>query len=61
MIKSGTTCCADHYFASFESIEAIIKAKIRCLYTRYLMDNDGKGDERFNEFKFSGSGIAWNN
>lgn len=49
MIKSGTTCAFDQYFK--EGIEAIKRSKIRCLYTRFLMDNDGKGEERFNEFR----------
>lgn len=51
MIRSGTTCCADHYFAPFQSIEAIKKSKIRCLYTRVVMDNDNRGEERLDEFK----------
>jgi 5-methylthioadenosine/S-adenosylhomocysteine deaminase len=51
MIKTGTTCCADHYTASSNILESIKKSKIRCLYTRFLIDNDGKGEERFNEFK----------
>lgn len=51
MIKTGTTCCADHYFFPNKVIEAIKRSKIRCLYTRCLMDNDDKGEERFEEFK----------
>jgi 5-methylthioadenosine/S-adenosylhomocysteine deaminase len=51
MIKTGTTCCADHYFFPFKGIEAIKESKIRCLYTKCLMDSDGKGEERFEEFK----------
>jgi 5-methylthioadenosine/S-adenosylhomocysteine deaminase len=51
MIKTGTTCCADQYFFPFEGIEAVKKSKIRCLYTKCLIDNDGKGEERFEEFK----------
>ncbi len=48
MIKTGTTCCNDQYFASDKILE---KIKIRCLYTRFLMDIDGEGETRFLEFK----------
>ncbi|MFA7688787.1 MAG: amidohydrolase [Bacilli bacterium] len=51
MIKTGTTCCADHYDASSNILKSIKNSKIRCLYTRFLMDEDGKAEERFNEFK----------
>ena len=51
MIKTGTTCCADQYYASINILGAIEKSKIRCLYTRFLMDSDGKGEERLLEFK----------
>ncbi len=51
MIKTGTTCCADQYFFPFKGLEAIKKSKIRCLYTKCLLDSDQKGDERFDEFR----------
>ena len=51
MIKTGTTTSADHYFGVNEAIHAIEESKIRCLYTRCLMDSDNKGDFRLNEFK----------
>lgn len=49
MINSGTTTCADFYYG--DAIESINKSGIRCLYTRCLMDSDGNGESRFNEFK----------
>ena len=49
MIKTGTTTCADHYFGSL-TLDAIKNSKIRCLFTRVLMDNDNKGKERLSEF-----------
>lgn len=51
MIKTGTTCCADLYFAFAKTFDVIAKSKIRCLHTRCLMDADGKGEERLKEFK----------
>lgn len=51
MIKSGTTCCADHYLAPAAAFKAIAKSKIRCLYASLLMDNDDKGEERLEQFK----------
>ncbi len=50
MIKTGTTTCCDMYFGVTEGINAIINSKIRCVYTRCLMDNDGLGDEKIKEF-----------
>ncbi len=49
MIKTGTTTSADHYFGNL-TIDAIKKSKVRCLFTRVLMDNDNKGKERIHEF-----------
>ncbi len=51
MIKSGTTCCFDHYFSPFAVLKALTKSKIRCLYATLLMDHDNKGEERLEEFK----------
>lgn len=51
MIKTGTTCCADLYFAFSKTYDAIVKSKIRCLHTRCLIDSDGEGDAKFEEFK----------
>ncbi len=50
MIKGGTTTCADHYFNVRGGLKALLKSKIRCLYTRCLMDSDSKGNSRLNEF-----------
>lgn len=51
MIKTGTTCCNDQYFGFRENFDAIVKSRIRCLYTRCLMDSDDQGDKRFQEFE----------
>ena len=50
MIKTGTTCCNDMYFNSEGIFKALKDAKVRCLFTRCLMDNDQKGEERIQEF-----------
>ena len=50
MIKTGTTTCTDSYFGVEEAIHAIEETNIRCLYTRCLMDSDGKGDFRLEQF-----------
>jgi cytosine/adenosine deaminase-related metal-dependent hydrolase len=34
-----------------DAIDSIKKSGMRCVYTRCLMDNDGNGESRFNEFK----------
>ncbi|MBQ7140033.1 MAG: amidohydrolase [Bacilli bacterium] len=49
MIKTGTTTSADHYFGK-NTIDAVKNTKIREIFTRCLMDSDGNGDERINEF-----------
>ena len=49
MIKTGTTTCADHYFGNL-TLDAVKESKIRCLFTRVLMDSDNNGEERINEF-----------
>lgn len=49
MIKTGTTTSADHYFGKY-TINAVKETKIRNVFTRCLMDSDGNGDERINEF-----------
>ena len=50
MIKTGTTCSNDMYFNCDAILKALKETKVRCLFTRTLMDNDGKGDERIQEF-----------
>ena len=51
MIKSGTVMSNDMYINCDGGIEAIKKAKIRCLFGVCLRDNDGLGEERINIFK----------
>lgn len=50
MIKTGTVMANDMYFGCNGSLKAINKSKIRCLFSRCLMDNDDKGEERIKEF-----------
>lgn len=50
MIKTGTTCSNDMYFNCDAILKALKETKVRCLFTRTLMDNDSKGDERIEEF-----------
>ncbi len=50
MIKTGTTCFNDMYYNCEGSLKAIKKMKIRALFTRCLLDSDGKGEVRLNDF-----------
>lgn len=50
MIKTGTTCSNDMYFGKNGALNAIKKAKVRSLFTRTLMDSDGNGKMRLDEF-----------
>lgn len=50
MIKTGTTLSNDMYFNCEGVLKAIKDSKIRCLFSRCVMDSDNKGEERFNEF-----------
>jgi len=49
-ISTGTTCTNDHYFFSESIREAQEKAKVRTVLTRVLMDVDGGGENRIDEF-----------
>lgn len=49
-ISTGTTCIVDHYFLSDAIRKALEESKIRASVTRVLMDVDGNGDLRMNEF-----------
>lgn len=51
MIKSGTTTSNDDYFLENGIIRAIKDCKVRNVTTRFLMDSDGKGKERIEEFE----------
>lgn len=51
MIESGITTINDHYFFVDEIIKACNEIGIDDVYTRYLIDEDGKGLERFEELK----------
>ena len=51
MIESGTTCSNDMYYGSLKAIDAIKETKVRSVFSRCLMDSDGKGDEKIEEFK----------
>ncbi len=42
MIKTGTTCANDMYFGWLGGIKALEQAKLRCVYSRFLI---GTGDE----------------
>ena len=50
MIKTGTTCSNDMYFNCEGVIKAIKETNTRCLFTRCLMDVDGNGKERMDDF-----------
>lgn len=50
MIKTGTTCSNDMYLNCSGSLKALKEAKVRCLFTRCLIDNDNFGDSRIDEF-----------
>lgn len=50
-ILSGTTTCFDHYVGSSITIKAITESNIRCLFTNFLKDNDGLGNERLKQFR----------
>ena len=50
-ISTGTTCTNDHYFFPEATIKAALDMGIRLVSTRVLMDVDGKGEQRLNEFK----------
>ncbi|MBR6505204.1 MAG: amidohydrolase [Clostridia bacterium] len=49
-ISTGTTCTNDHYFFSESIRDAAEKAKVRTVLTRVLMDVDGAGQNRIDEF-----------
>lgn len=49
-IATGTTCTNDHYFFSESIRDAAEKAKVRTVLTRVLMDIDGAGEKRIDEF-----------
>ena len=50
MIKTGSVIANDMYFGSLGILKAVKESKIRCLFGRCLMDSDGKGKERIDEF-----------
>lgn len=50
MIKTGTTCANDMYLNCDGSIKALKEMKMRCLFTRCVLDSDQKGEERIQEF-----------
>lgn len=50
MIKTGTVMSNDMYFGCDGSLKAINETKIRQLFSRCLMDNDGHGQDRIDEF-----------
>ena len=50
MILTGTTTCFDHYVGSDTTIKAIEESNIRCVFTNFLKDNDGLGNERLKNF-----------
>ncbi len=51
MIKTGTTTVNDMYFMQDETIKAAINSGIRIQLTRTLMDRDGRGETKINEFE----------
>ncbi len=51
MIKSGTTTSNDSYFLVNGIIEALKDCKVRNVTTRVLLDSDGFGEQRINEFE----------
>lgn len=50
MIKSGTTMSNDMYYNCNGSLKAIKECQVRSLFSRCLMDSDGGGDKRIEEF-----------
>lgn len=50
MLKTGTILCNDMYFGCKGVLKALKDSKIRCLFSRCVMDSDQKGEERFEEF-----------
>ncbi|MCI6847972.1 MAG: amidohydrolase [Erysipelotrichaceae bacterium] len=50
MIKSGTTTSNDMYYNCKGSLKAIKECQVRSLFSRCLMDSDGGGDKRIEEF-----------
>ena len=50
MIKSGTTTSNDMYYNCNGSLKAIKECQVRSLFSRCLMDSDGGGDKRIEEF-----------
>ncbi|MDD6094042.1 MAG: amidohydrolase [bacterium] len=50
MIKSGTTTSNDMYYNCNGSLNAIKECQVRSLFSRCLMDSDGGGDKRIEEF-----------
>ena len=50
MIKSGTTTSNDMYYNCNGSLKAIKECQVRSLFSRCLMDSDGDGDKRIEEF-----------
>ena len=50
MIKSGTTMSNDMYYNCNGSLKAIKECQVRSLFSRCLMDSDGDGDKRIEEF-----------
>ena len=50
LIKSGTTTSNDMYYNCNGSLKAIKECQVRSLFSRCLMDSDGGGDKRIEEF-----------
>ena len=50
MIKSVTTTSNDMYYNCNGSLKAIKECQVRSLFSRCLMDSDGGGDKRIEEF-----------
>lgn len=50
MIKSGTTTSNYMYYNCNGSLKAIKECQVRSLFSRCLMDSDGGGDKRIEEF-----------
>lgn len=50
MLKTGTVLCNDMYFGCKGVLKALKDSKIKCLFSRCVMDSDHKGEERFDEF-----------
>lgn len=51
MIKTGSVVSNDMYYGCDGSLRAIKETKMRALFGRCLMDIDGKGEERLEDFK----------